>query len=65
MIELPASTENRLIHAAQESGMSPLTFMDSLLDEFLEDNQDIRQAELALLEPGEISHNELKAKYGL
>lgn len=65
MLELSTPTETRIVQAAQAAGMSISSFLDSLLDEYLEDQKDIEQAERALQEPGEISAEELKAKYGL
>ncbi|WKJ90940.1 hypothetical protein QZJ86_02100 [Methylomonas montana] len=65
MIELPIPTETRIIQAARAAGVSISTFLDRLLDEYIEDKADIEQAERALQEPGEISAEELKAKYGL
>lgn len=65
MIELPVPTETRIIQAAQAAGVSISTFLDRLLDEYLEDKADIEQAERALQESGEITLEEVKSKYGL
>jgi len=65
MIELPAATENRLILAANAAGLTPLSFLGALLEEYLQDKHDIQQAELSLLESGEFSHDELKIKYSV
>ena len=65
MIQLSRPIENRLIQAAKGAGQNIETFLSSLLDEYLEDKIDIEKAEAAMLEEGEVSHKELKAKYGL
>ncbi|WP_367154038.1 hypothetical protein [Methylomonas sp. HYX-M1] len=65
MIELPAPIESRLMEAARLAGLNVPAFLDNLLSEYLEDALDVKAAELALKEEGEVSHQELKAKYGL
>jgi hypothetical protein len=65
MIQLPQPTENLLINAANVAGLSPVMFLDNLLREYLEDQTDIQAAAHALTESGEISLDELKAKYDL
>lgn len=50
MIELPIPVENRLIHAAQESGQNLASFIETLLDEYIEDQRDVKIAEAAYRE---------------
>lgn len=50
MIELPILVENRLIHAAKESGLNLSNFIETLLDEYLEDQRDAKIAEAAYRE---------------
>ncbi|WP_333877531.1 hypothetical protein [Methylobacter sp.] len=65
MITLEPTTEQRIRQAASESGLSIQNFLDQLIERYQCDKWDIQQAELALSEPGEISLEELKAKYDL
>ena len=56
MIQLPATIENRFIHAAEDFGQSPAKFLEYLLDEYLQDRLDARLAESAyhdFIESGE------------
>lgn len=51
MIELPAPTENLLLRASCLAGQSnPVSFLDHLLIDFLEDYQDAKAAEAAYSE---------------
>ncbi|WP_347986052.1 hypothetical protein [Methylomonas sp. AM2-LC] len=65
MIELSPSTEHRLILAAQAVGQNLSTFLDSLLDEYLEDQFDIKLAETALKEDGGMSLKDFRSKHGV
>ncbi|MCQ8181863.1 hypothetical protein PL263_08090 [Methylomonas sp. EFPC3] len=65
MIQLPQPTETLLINAATVAGQSPLTFLDNLLREYLDDQADIQAAAQSLTEPGEISLDEMRLKYDL
>lgn len=62
MLNLEPTTEQRIRQAASESGLSIQNFLDQLIERY---QWDIQQADLALGEPGEISLEELKAKYDL
>ncbi|MGZ5068184.1 MAG: hypothetical protein ACXWF8_01680 [Methylobacter sp.] len=65
MINLEPITEQRIIKAASECGLSVNTFLDQLIERYLTDKIDIQMADYALTEAGEISLDELKAKYDL
>ncbi|MCK9396716.1 MAG: hypothetical protein M0Q44_14135 [Methylobacter sp.] len=65
MITLEPTTEQRIRQAAIESGLTIQTFLDQLIERYLCDKLDMQQADLAMSETGEISLEELKAKYGL
>lgn len=65
MINLEPITEQRIIKAASESGLSVNTFLDRLVEHYLTDKLDIQIADFALTEAGEISLDELKVKYDL
>lgn len=65
MLDLPSLTEKRLIQAADAAGLKIAVFLDQLLEQYQIDRYDVEQAERALQEPGEITSEELKAKYGL
>ncbi|MCF7965632.1 MAG: hypothetical protein K9L79_08855 [Methylobacter tundripaludum] len=65
MIKLEPTTEQRIRQAATESGLTIQTFLDQLIERYLCDKLDIQQADLAMSESGEISLDELKAKYDL
>ncbi|AEG01829.1 MULTISPECIES: hypothetical protein [Methylomonas] len=65
MIQIPQPTENLLITAARVAGQSPLVFLDALLQEYLEDRQDIEQAEIALKEEGGVSLEQFRAEHGV
>lgn len=65
MITVEPTTEQRIRQAANESGLSIQSFLDQLIERYSIDKLDIQQADMALSEPGEITLDELKAKYGL
>jgi len=65
MIKLEPTTEQRIRQVATESGLTIQTFLDQLIERYLCDKLDIQQADLAMSESGEISLDELKAKYDL
>ncbi len=65
MIELPTPIETRLIHAAASSGQNLAQFLEFLLDEYGEDYQDIKQAEMSLKEEGGITLEQFRSIYGL
>jgi hypothetical protein len=65
MITLEPTTEQRIRKAATDSGLTIQTFLDQLIERYLCDKLDIQQADLALSEPGEISLEDMKAKYDL
>lgn len=65
MLDLPPMTEKRIIQAADAAGMKIAVFLEQLLEQYQIDRYDVEQAERALREPGEITSEGLKAKYGL
>lgn len=65
MINLEPTTEQRIRKAANDSGLSIQNFLDQLIERYQCDRLDLQQAELALSEPGEITLEEMKAKYDL
>jgi predicted DsbA family dithiol-disulfide isomerase len=65
MITLEPTTEQLIRQAATESGLTIQTFLDLLIERYMSDKLDIQQADLALSQTGEISLDELKAKYDL
>ncbi len=65
MITLEPTTEQRIRQAATDSGLTIQTFLEQLIERYSCDQQDIQQADLALTEPGEVTLEDLKAKYDL
>ena len=65
MLQLSQPIEKRLLQAANAAGLNIEKFLSSLLDEYAEDRIDIESAEAAMLEEGEVGHEELKDRYGL
>jgi hypothetical protein len=65
MIQLPQSTEKLLIHVADFAGESPISLLDRLLAEYLEDAEDLRAAKAAMLEEGSISLQDFRAEHGV
>ena len=65
MITLEPTTEQRILQAATDSGLTSQAFLEQLIERYSCDKYDVQQANLALTESGEITLEELKAKYDL
>jgi uncharacterized protein (DUF1778 family) len=64
MLQISEQNESLLVSMARAAGKSVNEFIETLL-EIYQDEADVYEAEQALKEEGDISLNELKAKYEL
>ncbi|MGH8475958.1 MAG: hypothetical protein ACRERV_09640 [Methylococcales bacterium] len=64
MLQIDPKTQHDIISLAASSGQTVDEFLEMLLEAY-QDQQDMKDAEQALKEPGGISLPELRNKYGL